>query len=50
VTPRISAGWPRLIAAQSTAQAHHKAAGPRDPIICVASTGAATVAIPQLSP
>ena len=47
---RISAGCPQLMAAQSTAQPDHKAAGPRDPITCVASTGAATVATPQLSP
>lgn len=50
VTVRISAGWQQLIAAHSAAQPAHKAGGPRDPITSVASTGAATVAIPQLSP
>lgn len=50
VTARISAGWQQLIAAHSTAEPAHKAAGPKDPITRVASTGAATVAIPQLSP
>src|SRR5215472_15792085 len=50
MTARISAGCPQLIAAQSTAQPDHKAAGPTDAITCVATTGAATVAIPQLSP
>jgi hypothetical protein len=38
------------MARQSAAMAAHSAPGPKDPISCVPSTGAATVATPQLSP